>query len=400
MDEPQKFDRFYFQAVNPEGQKISGSFFAESLEDARDRLRKQGMAILSLEVYSAAHDENTGGNFQKFEFEGEDSNKKIVRGKIEAVDKFAAYKKLREEYQFDLKALFPENISESEKQAQREQGIPADFVEKFQEEAKKQGSSFFGNKKKTDKKTKKEKAVLSKKEQEQLLFLQDKIGDLISEVSRLLTDHRDILDSENRREIEERLNLLSRLRRSNALDHLKSLTKKVIEELEDDTLFLNQKNLTADQSAEIEEQKDAFRLSSGALGTKFRNGLASVTIDFSAIDPNLFLDKFKKVDPVGTLGEVFYWAVVSVFGLFTVFWMVNSVQLWNSAQVSKILFYVHSPVLWWLTGLSALLSILFFPAVFSIGKMTWKKRLIFFCVALLAVGVFIFEAPALFSWTR
>lgn len=390
--------RFYFQGINPEGQKISGSLFAENQEEARAKLRKKGLAILSLDEYTADHEEKTNDRFQKFEFEGTDKNGKPARGKIEAVNDYAAFKKLIREYGFTLTALFPENISENEKQAHRQQGIPPYLKEQYQEEFGMAHNEEIKPPKNLSRS--KKKSVLSEKDQLELQFFQTKIGEIIDEVNHLIQENKSILRAEQRREMEDRINLLSRLRRSNAIDHLKTLTKKIFDQLRDDSIFLSEEKLNEDQQLEMAAQKKAFLIRANEIGKEFRAGLAGVAINLTSLHPEKIKQEFQKADPFGKLGLVLYWMVVSLFGLCTVFWIFSALQLWNASQVPRVLFSLESTVLWIITGATAFLSVIFFPAVFSPKPLSWRQRSVFFLLAVGGVAVLVFESPALFPWTR
>jgi len=256
--------------------------------------------------------------------------------------------------------------------------------------------------KKADEKKEKidEVALAVAEKAEEIKFFQAKITEILEAASKMLEQNADILDADKKREIQKRLDLLSRLRQSNAIDHLKSLTKKLLEQISDDAIFLETVNPTPEQLAEIEARKGEFKKFSESVGHKIEKGLTQIQLNFTPPTAEELKQKFIELNPEGRAASTLYWGVVAFFGMLTTFWVVNAVQMLRGIDVTKNLFYFASPILWFATGLAAILSLAFAPQVFARGRFSWRQRLTTLSVAAVLVLVFVLEFPAIFYWTR
>ncbi len=194
---------------------------------------------------------------ETFEFSGVDYEGNPVNGRINATDEGAAYKSLFVEYDFEVDFLAKTDLSVEEKQKRMKDGIPKELRNWLEKEL--EHSAYYKKKQaERDIKRKRSSVSVSKEETKELKLIQNQIVNVVTMVSALLEENEEFLDKSKKRSIEERLNLLSRLRRSNALDHLQSLTNNVLKVLADDTIFL--KNLKdKKQLAELSDIKSKFK---------------------------------------------------------------------------------------------------------------------------------------------
>ncbi len=54
-------NRYHFVAVNPEGKKFSGTVWAESENEARKKISERGLALFSIEEFTAENAAITDG---------------------------------------------------------------------------------------------------------------------------------------------------------------------------------------------------------------------------------------------------------------------------------------------------------------------------------------------------
>lgn len=386
-------NKYHFVAVNPEGKKFSGTIWAESENEARVKISERGLALFSIEEFTAANAAITDG-FQQFEFQGTSKDGKSVRGTIEAIDAYEAYAKLRKDYDFDLTNVISLSATQEEKQLYQQKGIPPEWVEQYKIE--------HGIKKKVEKKKTKpeDDALLSEQDRAELQFYQEEIGKLTTEVLTLLQENEDFLDASARRAILDRIGLLSRLRRSNAIDHLRELTKKLLKQLSDDKLFIESEKLTEEQQGDLLARKTEFDEFSKHLEKKVASGIAAVSVGIAAIDTEKVKMQIKESDPLRKIVQLFYIAIVSVLGLMVVFWVINIIRLLSQFSQNSILYSFSSPVLWLVTGVSLIFSVLLFPLVYGWEKLSIKQKLFFVGISLLGSILFLWLSPLLFWWTR
>ncbi len=379
--------QYYFQAVDESGKKVSGSVSAASEEVARESLKAKGLAVLSIELYDASKQQIAEG-MKRFVFVGFDSEGKMSRGAIEAEDGYQAYKKLKTDFAMRVQSLGEEG--------KKNMVIDPSWEARYQEETKKGISKTPAE----NKKEAEEGGVkLSDKDLAEIAFYQERIGEIVQEVTAKIEMSKEFLNPEKRREIMERVNLLSRLRRSNAIDHLKKLTDKILKELNDDALFLDQEKLSEEQRQRLATQKEAITKTSQQFSQKLTEGLQNISFDLSGLDTKAIAKTVVKIDLPSQLGLTFYWTAAALFGLCVAFWVINSFRMFGDNEAG-ILFFFNSSTLWFLTGISGIISFAFVPLAFGREKSTWTKRGIFMGVTAVLILLFIFEFHAIFSWTR
>lgn len=394
MEEENK-NKYHFVAVTPEGKKVSGTLTAQDETKAKEVLSERGLALFSLELYAGQSEDLTVG-FKSFEFEGVDADDKTVRGTIEAENGYQAYKKLHLEYEFVVSLIIPAEANEEERAAIHAAGIPEDWGPRFIEDKKK-----FDRLNKDKKKRKKEEdPLLSEKDRRELQVYQEEIGEITRQVLEMLQKNEEYLDVSAKREIMDRIGLLSRLRRSNAIDHLRSLTDKLLKQLNDDKLFIEAEKLSVEQQAELETRRQEFGAASESLSKSITSGLSAVAEGLAAINPEDVKQQIIDADPLRKLFQTFYLVIVSLLGLFMIYWVVNSVKLIIDTYDNATLFSFSSPILWLLTGISLILSFSLAPLFFARGEVKLEKKLLFAGVSLFAVLFFIWLSPVLFWWTR
>lgn len=386
--------RYHFVAVNPEGKKFSGTVWAESENEARTKISERGLALFSIEEFTAENAAITDG-FQQFEFQGKGKDGKPVRGTIESIDAYEAYAKLRKDYDFDLTNVVSLSATEEERQRYQQKGLPPEWIEQFNLEHGKK-------KKEVEKKVivKEDEVLLSDQDRAELHFYQEEIGKLTTEVLTLLQENESFLDASARREILDRIGLLSRLRRSNAIDHLRELTKKLLKQLGDDKLFIESEKLTEEQQGELIIRKTQFDEFSKQLEKKVSSGIAAVSVGIASIDTEKVKLQIKKSDPVRQIFQLFYITVVSVFGLMIVFWVVNITRLLSRFAQNSILYSFSSPILWMVTGVSFIFTIILFPLLYSWKSLKVRQKLFLLGIALLLEIAFLWASPLLLWWTR
>lgn len=373
--------KFYFQAVDNDNRRISGSIFAESEEIAREKLKKQGLALFGIEEFDEAKSSTKEG-LLSFEFEGTNPDKKHVHGKIEAINSYEAYKKLRKEYAFEITSIVDSSLDFEEKSKIIANGISEEFLQLYKED------SFTFKKDENKQKKKVEVVEMSEKDKKELEFYSQEIGIMSREIRALLERSGDYLKREEKRSILKRLGLIERLRQSNAVDHLKNLTNKLIDQISDDKIFMEEKMASEEENQIMDRLRGEFQEYSKSKKKNLASKAMEINLAFN-INPRKLALNIYRTRPLVQFGFILYWAVVSIFLLMTVLWVKNGIQLiFFQENITESLYIFKSLLLWLITAISLVNMMVFAPMVFGDKKFSTKIRIIFFGVAfILNIGV-------------
>jgi hypothetical protein len=385
--------KFYFQAVTEEGKQISGYISANTQEEAHDKMKESKLSILTLEERAISiHKEGVS----VFTFEALNTQKKTVKGTIESVDMYSAYKKLKYNYKFEILFLAPDGISDEEKEKLRKIGIDPAFEKRLNAELK----IALRKEKKSKKITIKEDEIdeVLKYHQEEIGFIRDNIDEVLQEVVPLLEENIDYIDPIKYREIEEKIDLLLRLKHSNSVDHLKNLTQRLLDELVSDQMFLHDASLPVEMQEEIERRRAQFL----GVNDKFSKAILTGILDLQNKFADLSVEDIKeKIASLRILNKFRGLILSTFFSLFiicVVFWLFVSFEYFQEINVDRALFYFSSPLLWFLTGLAGLCSLWFFVLGFK-KLSSVKNQLIILGLGCLGVLIFFIQFPVFFFWT-
>ncbi len=210
--------KFFYTALTTDNKKITGVLDTPDREGATGELHKMGVAILSVneiseEEYVKFQREEEENKAKKgirtFQFLASDNFGKEIEGTIDALDDYAAYKRLREEYQFKIDNLYISSATEEEK-ARAKALIPG-----FEDQLTQQ-----------QKETNKDVRLSASKEEKQENegdFDKEIIGEIdrvIVSTKKTLEQHSGFFSTELILEIQNSLGELERIRTSNNIKHI------------------------------------------------------------------------------------------------------------------------------------------------------------------------------------
>lgn len=397
--------KYYFQAVTIEGKQISGYVTAASMEAARDQLKSGGLSILTLE--EPKDFQPRGSGLTVFEFEAVNNLHKTIRGTIEAADKYAAYKKLRKEYELDLLFLVNKSLPPSEKENIKAAGIEKELEDRLMVDIKLEArKDKKKNKKKhsaSDQKKEEEKemAAVIEANEKQRKFIVEKIDSVLAEVVPMLEENADYIDPHKRREIEERIDLLLRLKHSNSTEHLKSLTQRLLKQISEDEIFLVDANIPEDVKAEIARRKGQFQ----AVGNKFdkviSKGLIDLQVTLAKIDTTEIKNVVAEIKIIRRLVDTIYLSIGAVALLCAVFLFSQFIFSFFQSDPSASYFFLKSPLLWYVFGFcSVLLSSYLGFYVRLIERWVWADLPAKILLTLVMLLVYTVQFPVVFFWTN
>ena len=386
--------KFYFQAVTQEGKQISGFVSAKSLDEARDKLRDGNMSILTLEEPQDTMQSKEG--VKVFDFEATNEMHRLIRGTIESNSHYEAFKKLRLEYKLEVGYLVDSHLPHGEKEKQKLNGIAKELEDRLQIEIK-----MIERKEKKDKKKKKpvdEVAEAVEANEKKRQFIVEKIDSVLAEIVPLMEENSEYIDAHKKREIEERIDLLLRLKHSNSVEHLKSLAQRLLKQISSDEIFLKDANIPPELRAEINRRRGQFQ----AVGDKFdkviSKGLVDLQVKLASIDTEGLKDVVTEIKIFRKVINIFYFVFGSVFVFCTSFLTFYGLKLLIGNNPQTSYFYLSSALIWYMMGMSLvmMISFVFFNYV---SKEDWKNRAFLVGGTVLALLTFSIQFPVFFFWT-
>ncbi len=386
-------EKFYFEAITTEGKQLSGYIKASSEIEAKQKLKDSKLSILTLEKRSIT---GIKKGLILFEFEAQNSQKKTVKGTIESTDVYQAYKKLKLNYKFEVKYIIENNKPEEEKKHLRLQPINPAFKEQLDEEVSAEVKALKkSGKLKSDREEEVEKILEFKSER--IKFMQHKIDDVLQAIVPLLEANDSYIDPIKKREIEERIDLLSRLKHSNSIDHLKNLTTRLLEELSSDEIFLSGDNLSPEEQAEIQRRREQFMSVNDKFSKVINKGFSDLQESFthsmeSFRETLSSLEIFEKVTK--TLCLIFF----TLSLIYILFWAIVLGAKSMSMMPIRADFYLHSSILWYISSF-AIISTIWIWLLRRPNFDTNKKQYAVIGLGIFIHFVFLVQFPAIFYWT-
>ena len=411
--------KYRFEGVDAEGKKVGGFVFAEDEKQARLKITNSGYAVLSIEAYKQP--EQRQSDLTLFEFEGHRTDtQKPVHGTIESEDEYTAYKKLRMDYALELKYLIPIDTPPNQREQLKTAGIRAELEEQLREEEK----NFFKVQKETQ-----SYELINETKRKEMDFYRSQIESLIIKVQQLMTEHESEIDPNVRHSIQERLDLLARLRQSNSVEHLDMLTKKLFVQLQAIELdvtagaanltdeqkkaliklrtpkgfrkfLVKKEELAALDPAQIykEEKEKKFREAVIEMTKLFKKGSSEIHVDFVEVGAKHTWNFIKYVDPLGNLFQFIYWTFAFLFCFLLIFWCLNGIKIILFLADERTMYIFRSFAFWFTTGLSGLVAIFFGPEALETVSLSLKRKSLLYGCAGVVIALYILQAPALFYW--
>lgn len=223
--------QFKYVALNQENKKLSGVINAASETLARAELNNLGFAILSITEIAETPTSTTTQT--KLKFEALDKSGKKVIGTIPSADQNSAYKRLTEEYNFEVLAIYPPEAPESAIRIARESGIQT--IKKTYEEQSIQ-------KKEEDAAEKK----MAYEGQRQLLL--KKIDHILEKTKNFIKTFELELKPEPRSHIKKYANKLARVKTSKSMDYIRQTAEELLKLLQEQEMFLHEDRLITEKN--------------------------------------------------------------------------------------------------------------------------------------------------------
>lgn len=215
---------FYkYTVANIEGKKLSGTVEAPNEQTARAELNNLGFSILQLS--ESTPEEVKKSDTPKFVFEAIDKNSQQITGTTPGKDKVEVLKKLEEEYDLTITALWPEGSdAETIKQARLEgqKHLQDRLLQAQQQE---------------------EKEVKNLEQQKEEQFVKNKIEKILNEVYALLKNFDEDFALDQKAMINKKIDKLLRIKHSTNLEYILATAEELLQSIQEQEKVLNEKGL-------------------------------------------------------------------------------------------------------------------------------------------------------------
>ncbi|PIQ78149.1 hypothetical protein COV82_01760 [Candidatus Peregrinibacteria bacterium CG11_big_fil_rev_8_21_14_0_20_46_8] len=215
---------FHYVGLNKQQKQLSGVIDAADEANAQQKLSELGIAVIKIST-EAPQDGSQESHEGKtvFEFEALDTGGKKVVGTIVAESPLLAYKRLIEEYQLQVNALFDAALTPEQKEAARAAGT-ADIQKQYKDaySIPEQASSLT------------EQSPLA--DQNRALILQ-KVEMTMQKIQNFLETYGAQMKHEERSTMQGYMNQLERIKNSSNIDHVLTTCKRMLQHVQEKELF-------------------------------------------------------------------------------------------------------------------------------------------------------------------
>lgn len=242
--------QYFYTVINKENKELNGTINAPDEPSARRELNALGFSILALSagVASTAPAEEAVESVKKFEFSAVDKNGKKIVGTIQGEDIFPIYKRLLSEYQFDVQALYPNDLSDADKEKAILKGVDALKDQLIEEQMSVEQSQ---KRQQLD-----EQEFLDKQAR-----LKTQVDFVLQKVNSILETYRDELDPATKAKIKYYVEKILRIKNSTNLDYIHQSCEEMLTYLQKEEIFLNQdQRLTEKTQLSIEAKSMMMEL--------------------------------------------------------------------------------------------------------------------------------------------
>jgi hypothetical protein len=222
---------------------------------------------------------------------------------------------------------------------------------------------------------------------------------IFQEVTPFLEENSDYIDTNKKREIEDKIDLLSRLKYSNSITHLQNLTKRLLSELSADAIFIDSENLPEDVQEEINRRKGQIKALSSKFGKAIFKGLASIDLSIGDINIVAVKKALSQVKPITRIKDLLFltFSFISFLLILVLLFAMLSLLVGSKSAMA----FIKSGMIWYILTLSLIMSGAFFVTSFIQSiKNSIQKKLYISGGVFIALLLFTIEFPVLFFWTN
>lgn len=223
--------QYSYTVINKENRELTGNINAPDEQSARHELNALGFSILSITAQATgteiATTEEVPENIIKYDFAAIDKNGKKIVGTIQGDQIYNVFKRLTFEYQFDVQALYPSDLSPAEKEKAQLKGID-NLKDQLTEEQ--MAAEFLKKKQQLD----------EKEFEEKQLKLKAQVDFVLQKVNELLDTYREEIDPSRKAKIKYYVEKILRIKNSTNLDYIHQTCEEMLTYLQQEEIFLHQ----------------------------------------------------------------------------------------------------------------------------------------------------------------
>ncbi len=225
---------FHYTVANKENKKLSGSIEAADESIARAQLNNLGFSILEIsegsETEQSIQSTETSQpqkSHQKYIFEAINPQGQKITGTIVSNDELSAFRRLKEEYELAVTAIYKENSTEEEVAEARAKGTYSlnQVIEQEQQLKDIENKDLI-----TQDRLKKE------------IEVRTRVEYILKQVNELLLEYDQDIPADKHKEINQRIDKLLRIKSSTNLEYVISTAEELLEFIKTTEISIKQKN--------------------------------------------------------------------------------------------------------------------------------------------------------------
>ncbi len=258
--------KFSYTVLNNDNKQLTGTINAQNEGVARHELNALGFSVISINQASKKDDNvlqalnKETKNISKYEFSGIDKNNKKVTGTIQGQDIYLVYKRLIEEYQFNISAIYSFNLSTDEKEKAHQQGIDK-LADRYQEEQFSK-ENLLRQKESSEQELKEKQAALKQQ-----------IDFVLQKINTILDTYQNELNPQTKAKIKYYIEKILRIRNSTNLNYVRHTAEEMLDYIQKAELFLHEE-LRSKEKTELVVEAKSMMMDLHNVNTKGQKDLA------------------------------------------------------------------------------------------------------------------------------
>jgi hypothetical protein len=272
--------QFEYTAVNAAGKKLSGVIGAQTEDEARKQLNTFGISLLAIEkigetgVATVTGEPGTSSDLPKFEFEAYDKLNRKVLGTIPAASRYSAFKRLMEEYQFEVAYVVPTGASEDDRTRAKQEGLESLKAE-YEAQIEKTGGE-------------KDEEKMVKEFEGKRTEMLGKVDFILEKIKGLIAEYGEFMKPESKKNIQSYIDKLLRIKSSTNLDYIEHTSEELLKKVQDEEIFLHKEQmLSARAKLKVQSEEMMAELHSRPAELKMEDQIEEVRSHFSKSENQL-----------------------------------------------------------------------------------------------------------------
>lgn len=236
--------KYQYNVVNQENKALTGTISAPDEQSARGELNQLGFSIIGIiEIpETQAEAAQQGPALPTYEFAAVDKNQKRVVGTIQSEDRYGAYKRLINEYTFEVEYLVDQSLPEGQKTEEKAKGV-FELQNQIDEETQVLQKKMSGD------------TVDLKEFERKQEVLKLQVDFVLKKVKEMLDLYENEMKQETKAEIRKYVDKILRIKSSTNLDYIRKSCEDLLTFLQKEELFLHEDTRMKERTQMVLEAK-------------------------------------------------------------------------------------------------------------------------------------------------